>query len=161
MKRSSKKTASNLSKKSILMLDIGCGNNKMPDHIGMDRRKLPGVDVVHDAEVLPWPFADETFNRITLSHVMEHLKPWLVIDIMNEMWRVMKPGGLLMLAMPYPGSFGFYQDPSHIKSWNEATATYFDPDHPLYAIYEPKPWKIEANVWRSDGNIEIAMRKRA
>ena len=143
-----------------LYLDAGCGDNKNDGCLGMDKRKLPGVDVVHDVEVVPWPFPADTFDRIIMSHVMEHLKPWLVVDIMDEMWRVMKVGGVLMLSMPYAGSFGHWQDPTHVKPWNEATATYFDPDKPLYKVYKPKPWKIEGNVWRNDGNIEIALRKR-
>ena len=67
-----------------------------------------------------------------------------------------------MMAMPYPGSFGHWQDPTHIKPWNEATPRYFDPECPeLYGIYQPKPWEIRNSiVWRSDGNIEIVLWKR-
>ena len=146
---------------SQLWLDVGCGDNKQQNCVGMDRRQMEGVDVVHDAEVLPWPFEKDTFSRIVMSHLMEHLKPWLAIDIMNEMWRIMKPEGVLMMVMPYPGSYGHWHDPTHIKPWNEATARYFDPDCPdLYTIYKPKPWKIEGCAWRNDGNIEFVMRKR-
>jgi SAM-dependent methyltransferase len=153
-------SAKAVKKAKQVWLDAGCGSNKQPGCVGMDRRKLPGVDVVHDIERLPWPFAANTFDRIIMSHVMEHIYPGKSVDVMDEMWRVMKPGGILMLAMPYAGSFGHYQDPTHIKPWNEATCHYFDPDMALYQVYQPKPWKIEANVWRADGNIEIVLRKR-
>jgi len=143
-----------------LWLDAGCGSAKQPHCVGMDKRDLPGVDVVHDIEDTPWPFASSTFDRVILSHVMEHINPSKSVDVMNEIWRVMKPAGVCMLAMPYAGSFGHWQDPTHIKPWNEATCHYFDPDMELYRIYEPKPWKIEANVWRADGNIEVILRKR-
>src|SRR3990172_1445653 len=143
-------------KKAQFVLDVGCGEHKQPNSIGMDRRKVDGVDVIHDCEILPWPFATNTFTRILMSHVMEHLKPWLVVDIMNEMWRVMKPDGVLMIATPYAGSFGFWQDPTHTKGWIEATPSYFDPDHAsgLYNIYKPKPWQIVVNSWHADGNME-------
>ena len=144
-----------------LWLDVGCGANKQEHCLGMDKRRLPGVDVVHDIEAVPWPFAKETFTRVILSHVMEHIDPRKSVDVMNEIWRVMKPDGVLMLAMPYAGSFGHWQDPTHIKPWNEATCHYFDPDMELYNIYAPDPWKIEANVWRADGNLEVVFRKRA
>jgi SAM-dependent methyltransferase len=147
-------------KQKQLWLDAGCGDNKQDGCIGMDKRKLAGVDVVHNLEVLPWPFEANTFNRVIMSHVMEHIDPRIAVDLVNDIWRIMKPGGLLMLSMPYAGSFGHYQDPTHIKPWNEATCHYFDPDMPLYQVYQPKPWKIEANVWRADGNIEICLRKR-
>lgn len=141
-------------------LDVGCGDNKQAGCLGMDRRLLTGVDVVHDAEALPWPFPDATFDRIICSHILEHLKPWLMVDLIDEAWRVIKPGGRLLIAMPYAGSFGFYQDPTHIKAWNEATATYFDPEKPLYAVYRPKPWRLEINTWHHDGNLEVVMVKR-
>jgi SAM-dependent methyltransferase len=150
-----------LKEHSQLWLDVGCGEAKQQNCVGMDRRALPGVDYVHDLEVVPWPFEAGTFSRIVMSHVMEHIKPWLVIDVMNEMWRVMKVDGVLLMAMPYPGSHGHWQDPTHIKPWNETTPRYFDPDCPeLYEIYKPSPWKIEGCAWRSDGNIEIVLRKR-
>lgn len=142
-------------------LDVGCGDAKQKNCVGMDRRARKGVDVVHDAEVLPWPFEPGTFTRVVLSHVMEHLKPWLHVEIMDEIWRVMKPEGVVMLVMPYPNSHGHWQDPTHIKPWNETTARYFDPDCELYEVYKPKPWKIEGCAWRNDGNIEFAFRKRA
>ena len=152
-------------KADILTLDVGCGGNKTPGSVGMDVRALPGVDAVHDLQTFPWPFADETFDEIIMSHVMEHVEPKYVIHVMNEMWRVMKVGGVLMMAMPYPGSHGHWQDPTHYKPWNETTPHYFDPEASggtgeLYNIYKPAPWEINGHAWRSDGNIEIGLRKR-
>jgi len=149
-----------LKKKSQLWLDVGAGDNPQPGCVAMDKRKRPGIDVVHDAEKTPWPFESDTFDRIIMSHIMEHLDPKRVNFIMDEMWRILKPHGCLMIAMPYAGSFGFYQDPTHIKAWNEATPTYYDPDYPLYNIYKLKPWKIKANVWHMDGNLEVAFEPR-
>lgn len=141
-------------------LDVACGSNKQQGCCGMDKRKLDGVDVVHDLEEVPWPFEDETFTRIIASHIVEHLKPWLLVEIMDEAWRILRPEGVLLIATPYAGSYGFHQDPTHVHGWNEATPTYFDPEKPLYAIYMPKPWKIVQNVWRADGNLEVALEKR-
>jgi len=125
----------------------------------MDRRKRDGIDYVHNAEDLPWPFPDNHFDRIIMSHIMEHLNPAFVVDIMNEMWRISKPGCILLIAMPYANSFGFWQDPTHRHAWNQATPTYFDPDKPLYQVYKPKPWKITNNVWKEEGNLEVSFKK--
>ena len=132
-------------------LDIGCGAAKRTDAIGMDKRKLDGVDVVHDIEVLPWPFDNEQFDHLVAWHVFEHLKPWLMIEIMDECWRVLLVGGTLRIGMPSPESYGFYQDPGHVRVWCEATPRYFDPDYPQYQHYTPKPWKIELNTWYPKG----------
>lgn len=148
-------------RKSQLWLDVGSGTNKQDGCVGMDIQDLPEVDVVHDFEVFPWPFKPETFTRVLMIHVMEHVKPWLHIQMMNEIWRVLKPNGTLLMVMPYPNTTGHWQDPTHIKPWNEHTPKYFDPEIPeLFRIYSPRPWRIEACAWHASGNIEIGMRKR-
>lgn len=151
-----------IAQKSGIRLDIGCGENKQDkDWIGIDSRSLPGVDIVHDLEVFPYPLPDECCLTIVGSHIIEHIKPWLTISLFNELWRIMKPGGQLALATPYAGSPGFWQDPTHCNGFNEITFQYFDPDYPLYAIYKPKPWKLAPGfpVWQVTGNLEILMTK--
>lgn len=145
-----------------IKLDIGCGENKQPGFLGIDRRSLPGVDIVHDLEVFPWPIPDDIVLIAIGSHIIEHIKPWLSIEFMDEIWRIMKPGGELALATPYAGSPGYWQDPTHCNPCNEATWQYFDPDYPLYQIYKPRPWKIKKGfpVWHQIGNLEVVLSKR-
>lgn len=127
----------------------------------MDKRAVDGVDLVHDLEIVPYPLPDACCKVILASHILEHIKPWLTLQVMDELWRIMRPEGQLLVALPYAGSFGYYQDPTHCNPWNEATPTYFDPDYPLYQVYEPRPWKILQNDWLSNGNMEIRFAKRA
>ena len=150
-----------LSKFKGIRLDIGCGENKQPNFVGMDKRRLKGVDIVHDLEKFPYPIDNESCIVIVGSHIIEHIKPWLMIDFMNELWRIMKPDGQLALSMPYGVSHGFVQDPTHCNPCNETTFQYFCPDYPLYQIYKPKPWKIISGfpVWQAHGNMEILMVK--
>ena len=150
-----------LRKSGQLWLDAGCGHHKTPGAVGMDRRQVDGIDVIHDLEDLPYPFPDALFDRVILSHVMEHLNPKYHVEIVDELWRILKVGGVLALAMPYAGSEGHWQDPTHIKPWNRDTAYYFDPSHAslLYDVYRPKPWKVEANSYHMTGNLEIVLRK--
>ncbi len=142
-----------------IFLDVGCSDHKMSGSIGIDKRPLSGVDIVHDIEVLPWPLPDACCRRILMSHIVEHLKPWCIMDIFDELWRVMEDHGQLLIATPYAGSPRFWQDPTHVHGFMEATAQYFDPDYPLYQVYRPKPWKIEQNVWHSVGDMEIILSK--
>lgn len=85
---------------------------------------------------------------------------------MDEAWRILKPGGQFMIAVPYATSRGFAQDPTHINMINEVTWIYFDPLHEqdpgavLYSFYKPKPWKVLANAWTIDGNLEVVLEKR-
>jgi len=126
-----------------MKLDLGCGISLKEGYVGLDKRKLEGVAVVHDLEVFPYPFEDDTFAEIRGYHIIEHIKPWFTIDFMDELWRIMEPNGLLVLDMPYAGTNSFWQDPTHINGCIELTFTYFDPRKDMYSIYTPKPWYIE------------------
>lgn len=128
-----------------MFLDIGCGDAKPAGFTGMDKRKLEGVDIVHDIRVIPWPIEDEVCDVVICNHVLEHINPECVMDIMNEIWRITKVNGKLFVGLPYAGSDRFWQDPTHIHSWTETTATYFDAEQPMYKIYKPMPWKITHN----------------
>jgi SAM-dependent methyltransferase len=156
-----KKSEKVLNVKNGIMLDFGCGGNKQPNFVGMDKRPLEGVDIVHDIEVFPWPLPDESCLTIVGSHIIEHIKPWLTIDLFNELWRVLKVGGQLALSTPYAGSTGYWQDPTHCNGFTPTTFLYFDPRHFLYNIYKPKPWLIDEGfpVYQLNGNLEIVMKK--
>lgn len=149
-----------LEEKRGIRLDVGCGGNKNKGFVGMDKRPLECVDIVHDLEVFPYPLDDESCLMIVASHIVEHIKPWLMLDFMNELWRIMKPDGQLAISMPYGVSYGFVQDPTHCNPCNSATWQYFDPDKPLYQIYKPKPWKVVFCNWQQTGNMEVLLEKR-
>ena len=142
---------------SGIRLDIGCGENKQPGFVGMDIRKCDAVDIVWDAQDFPYPLPDNICLQILLSHLWEHIEPKNRIKLMDELWRIMKPEGQLLISVPYYLSFGAYQDPTHYPCPNEATFTYFDPGYPLYSIYKPKPWKLARNNYSLNGNMEIIM----
>lgn len=82
---------------------------------------------------------------------------------MDEVWRITKENGQFMFVVPYAGSQGFWQDPTHINPISEATMFYFDPEHSsgLWGIYKPKPWKILINTWQQNGNLEVGLQKRS
>jgi predicted SAM-dependent methyltransferase len=42
----------------MVKVNLGCGPNENPGYIGVDKVKLPTVDIVHDLDVYPYPFAD-------------------------------------------------------------------------------------------------------
>jgi len=148
-------------------IDLGCGENKQPGFLGIDIRKLPGVDIVHDLEKFPYPLPDECASVVVASHLVEHLNPHggVFINFMNEIWRLLKSDGEFMISTPYAGSPGYWQDPTHCNPCSEITWEYFDPLGPmtkgaLYRIYKPKPWKIKYNTWNETGNLEIVLIKR-
>ena len=56
--------------KGGILLDIACGANKQPGYVGLDIQQLPGVDIVHDLNVHPWPLPDECVLRAIASHIV-------------------------------------------------------------------------------------------
>lgn len=157
-------SATDLDAFSGILLDVGCGANKLPGHHGMDRQKLEGVDTVHDWNDLPWPFPDECALQVMAVHVIEHVSPinGFFLEWMDEVWRILKPGGRFGIVVPYATSFGYFQDPTHCNPCNEATWCYFDPEHPsqLYNFYAPKPWAIRKCEWDVQINMEVVLEKR-
>jgi len=181
--------------KNGILLDLGCGANKQGENwVGLDRRKLQGVDHVHDLEVFPYPIESDSCLTIVASHVAEHIRPTSIdariiglfnllvqkgiitaeeifrfcgevndepvfIRFMNECWRMLKDGGRFAIGVPYGRSDGMLQDPTHINFINEATWQYFSPEHGLFYIYRPLPWKIIQNTWMQTGNMEVLLEK--
>ena len=137
-----------------IRLDIGCGEGKMPHWTGMDIRRLKGVDIVHDVQKFPYPLKANSCFQVLLSHLWEHIEPKYRIDVMNELWRITKPKGQVLITTPYYLSFGALQDPTHYGCPNEATFTYFDPNYPMWQIYKPKPWKLLRNDYLMQGSLD-------
>ncbi len=165
-------TAATIAAYSGIRLDIGCGAHKQPSFVGMDIRPLPGVDIVHDINVHPWPIDDETVLVAMASHLVEHIPPMAIIDgrthmmfieFMDEVWRVLKVGGEFAMALPHGNSQGYLQDPTHCNACNEHTWMYFDPENGgiLYPIYNPKPWNIKFLSYNPAANMEVVLVKRA
>lgn len=150
-------------RKGGILLDIGCGESKGEGFIGVDKRRCKGVDIVHDLEKFPYPIPSNICLTIVGSHIVEHIKPWLMLDFMNELWRITKPGGQLALSHPYGVNEFFVQDPTHCNPCNERTWQYFDPRYPLWRVYKPKPWVLSKGfpVWQSGGMMEVLLVKPA
>jgi predicted O-methyltransferase YrrM len=147
--------------KTGILLDVGCRDRKESNFTGINGRHFEGVDIVHDLESFPYPFPDESCLTIKAAHILEHIKPWLVFDWFNEMWRLLVPKGQLAISSPFANSQGFFNDPSHCTYVNEATFQHLDPNFPMYRQNEPKPWKIEYASWAYSGNIEAVLSKRS
>ena len=95
-------------------------------------------------EAIPWP--DNTFGSVSGFDFIEHVPRILLsadgratrfpfIELMNEIWRVLVPGGRLYTVTPtYPHPEAF-QDPTHVNIITERTHEYFCGDSPLGRMY--------------------------
>lgn len=84
-------------------LNIGSGDLTYSEYVreivNVDFVKHPGVDVVCDFVKQKLPFKDSSFQNIINTFTLEHVtEPKIVIE---EMARVHKKGGKLLLAVPF------------------------------------------------------------
>jgi SAM-dependent methyltransferase len=113
--------------KKLLKLDLGCGQNKREGFTGVDISSVAKPDVAHDLFTFPWPFEDESVEEIHSSHFFEHVPAKLRFRFMDEIWRILVPGGKALFICPYADSHRAIQDPTH--EWPpicEETFLYFN-----------------------------------
>ena len=91
---------------SDLTLDIGAGNLQ-EGKINIDLRSLPGIDVVCNGLYLP--FRDGTFSKVTHNQVIEHVIYAEAKQLLEEIHRVLKPGGILEFWTPNFQALGVFQ----------------------------------------------------
>lgn len=122
-------------------LDLGCGPlPKNPfnadETFGIDVRDDVSANIFKaDLVIEKIPFPDESFEYVTAHDFLEHI-PRLIyaphrrnafVEVMNEIYRVLKPGGIFLSYTPaYPQAAAF-RDPTHVNIITEETfPAYFD-----------------------------------
>jgi len=150
-----KKTLTNTSEHDR-HLDLGCGSIPRNPY---SRSEIYGIDVREDPAsgseftfaranlvVDPIPFADNYFNSVSAFDFLEHVPRQIIrpqdgelilpfVRLMNEIWRVLIPGGMLYALTPaYPQPQAF-QDPTHVNFITEDTHQYFCGTNALGAMY--------------------------
>ena len=116
------------------ILDIGCGKNKVTGSIGVDFLPFSGVDVVHNLNEFPYPFQSDEFDEV-------HIKDTLClldnpVHVMEEIYRICKINGKVVVAQPYFRSVWNHVDP-WIKNYGTAHSfAFYDPNDLICQRYE-------------------------
>ena len=124
---------SEIKKKNQIKLDIACGNNLQKGFIGIDIVGKPDsqAEIVHDLLTSPWPLEDNSVDETFCSHFLEHIPKGdsyhaPIYQFMDELYRVLKPGGLARFISPYYTSVRAFQDPTHHQFISEPLFNYFN-----------------------------------
>ncbi len=124
------------------LLDLGCGSHKQPGFIGIDYYPFTGVDIVRDLR-RGLPFDDCTVDEIIAKQVLEHFDGDDLIFIVEECWRVCKPGAKILVIVPDKTSANAGKDFTHKKKdwdewsfqmWMKRDGKYLIDRGPLYRI---------------------------
>lgn len=106
-----------------MILHLGCGQKPVAGRVNVDMVDMPGVDVVHDLDVHPWPWSDGSAAEIHALHVFEHVVDPL--GFMEQAHRVLRPGGWLHIEVPHWQSQNAFTDPTHRRYCTEDTFRYW------------------------------------
>jgi SAM-dependent methyltransferase len=109
-----------------LILDVGCGRNKRPGAVGVDHNRNTDADVLADINRGALPFRDDIFERVWLVHVIEHVAD--VVATIEEVHRLTRPGGLIVIETPHYTDFSSFCDPTHRWHLNTFSFRYFTED---------------------------------
>lgn len=135
---------------SRLILGAGPRHNRLPGDVCLDIRAFPGVDIVHDLDVHPWPIKDCSYDSVIAIHVVEHLKT-LLIPFMNECHRILKPGASLYLETPLAGANPDMEfcDPTHVRCYRVYSfVNYLSPEGVKQFGYTDKAWNFFSLIHR-------------
>lgn len=120
-----------------MIIDLGCGRRKIPGTYGIDCQRLDGVDLVCDCnEIIP--LDDNVAESVNANDFLEHVQNDKRIHIMSEIWRILKPNGILYSITPSTDGRGAFQDPTHFAFWNENSFLYYTDDR-YRNLYSIKP----------------------
>jgi O-antigen chain-terminating methyltransferase len=126
--------AEHIGGRGMPVLDLGCGRGEWLELLcesglearGVDTNRIfvaeceergfnvIQVDALEHLRRLP----DASVGAVTGFHIIEHLPPDILVKLIDETIRVLKPGGLAVFETPNPqnvlvGCHNFYIDPTH------------------------------------------------
>lgn len=108
----------------LLQVNLGCGMEYMPGWVNLDIVPGPLPDMVaHDLDQAPWPFGDESVERIKAFDIFEHIDNPVLF--MTECHRILAPGGVLHIRTTYWKSENAYTDPTHKRFCTQYTFDYW------------------------------------
>ncbi len=119
-------------------LHLGCGNRIWPGWINIDRYRafdVPYADCLQqcDISVGRLDIEDESIDYVFSEDMLEHIPPQRRVHVINEINRVLVPGGVMEHYVPNAGSRNDYGSPSHVSHWNMQTFEHFDVDSHRWA----------------------------
>ena len=106
---------------SGLTLNLGSGKDRREDCVNADIRADVGADWVVD--ICKPLNTDKLFLKIIANDVLEHLPD--LVSAMTNCRDLLVDGGYMHIHVPYDLSYGAWQDPTHVRAFNEKSWVYY------------------------------------
>lgn len=150
-----------LGKQELQILDLGCGRGEWLELLKECGYSASGIDIntamvstcrkkglnVVEGEVLEYIklIPDNSRDIVTAFQVIEHIEIDKIDILLKEIYRILKPNGLVILETPNAanvevGCYAFYLDPTHVKPVNSELLK-FIAERSGYTKVEIQYWK--------------------
>ncbi|MEW6614150.1 MAG: methyltransferase domain-containing protein [Thermodesulfobacteriota bacterium] len=106
-----------------MKLNLGCGKDIIGEYINLDVIYVKGVDVICNLNCFPYPFKNDVFDEIYCNNILEHLND--VAKVMEELHRIGKSKGRVVIRAPHFTSQYAFADPTHKHYFTYESFDYF------------------------------------
>jgi SAM-dependent methyltransferase len=144
---------------NVRRLHWGCGDVVLAGWVNSDIKRGPGIDVSCDIRAgLPLP--DDDFDYIASHHALTDLRVHEQIPALQELRRVLRPGGVLRLSLPdLDRAIAAYQagrrDYFHVWEWDTIAGNFVT--HVLWYGFTHTlfTWEFTDELLRKAGFAEV------
>lgn len=100
------------------------------------------MDILRNVDKHGLPFDSDSVDEVRASHFLEHCHD--LVFIMNEIHRVLKPGGIVTITVPIVGiGTGAFRDPTHVRYFCRDSFSYFAEGSPwTYPFHGIRPFHM-------------------
>ena len=84
----------------LKILNLGCGLHKIDGAINIDVDPVMEPDQVWDLKNFPYPFENDSVDVVYMLHIIEHLQEKSHVPLLNEISRILRIPGMLVISYP-------------------------------------------------------------
>ena len=144
------------------ILNLGSGKDWRKDCLNADIQPEKNPDWVLDIQNVPWGEKLNTrlgiytvergmFDQIIANDVLEHIPD--LVKAMTNCKDLLRDGGEFHIHVPYDLSFGAWQDPTHVRAFNERSWLYYTDWH-WYLNWQDRFYMKEL-VFNANPDMEV------
>lgn len=140
-----------------MRLNVGCGRDYREGYVNIDISRDVKAEHYLDIRKDPLPFPDASVQEIYISGVLEQIgSNDEFLFCMQELGRVLAPGGKMRVIVPNAAYAIAHQDPMDVRKFTKPTFFYFlkgDRHHDLYGSVYGFPGFSSLEIQENDRHI--------